>query len=143
MSSVFTGFLSDQVAIEVVAPAIAATSAVNGTTLDMAGYEGVLWIARIGTAAANNTIKAQQGAASNLSDAADLAGTAVASGSNNVLVLDLTRPAKRYVRAVITRGTSTTLDTLISIRYKSRTAALAAAAGISQEQWNAPAEGTA
>ena len=38
----------------------AGTSAVNGSTVDMNGYEGVLFIAKFGTAAADNTIKAQQ-----------------------------------------------------------------------------------
>ena len=57
----------------------AATTDVNTTILDMSGYRGVMWIAEFGaiTATAVTSIKAQQGAASDLSDAADLTGTSI------------------------------------------------------------------
>jgi len=59
----------------------------NGVVLDMANWEGVLMVVKFATIAAGavTSIKAQQGAASNLSDAADLAGTGqtVADASEN------------------------------------------------------------
>ena len=61
---------------------------------------------------------------SNLSDGADLAGSAVSiadSDDNKLLVLDIHRPAERYVRAVVTRGTAdATIDGVIAILYGPR-----------------------
>lgn len=96
----------------------AGTTSVNGSTIDMQGYEGVLFIAHFGTAAANNTIHAEQGTASNLSDAADLASTSVGVGSSDEIVwLDLYRPEERYVRCVADRGTSSTLSWGVALQY--------------------------
>jgi hypothetical protein len=55
----------------------AGTTDINGATLDMQGFEGVLIKVVFGaiTAGAVTSIKAQQGAQSDLSDAADLEGT--------------------------------------------------------------------
>lgn len=103
---------------KVSATASGATSDVNGTVVDMQGYAGVMFIVSLGTAAADNGVKAQQGEQSNLSDAADLAGTQVLSdGTQTDLVLDLYRPLKRYVRAVAVRGTSSTLEAMWAVQY--------------------------
>jgi hypothetical protein len=88
----------------------AATSDINGATLDMAGFEGVLIEVVFGdiTAGAVTSIKAQQGAASNLSDAADLAGTGQTvadTDDGDTFYIDLYRPTERYVRVVVDRGT--------------------------------------
>ena len=99
----------------------AGTTTVTGSTIDMQGYEGVLFIAKFGTAATDNTLKAAQGAASDMSDAADLLGTSVGVGASDELVwLDIYRPRERYVRALALRGTSTTLDSLWAIQYGAR-----------------------
>lgn len=143
MSTVLTGFLSDNVKITVNGPTSAGTSAIDSTTLDMAGFEGVIWIVRLGTAAADNNIRAQQDTVSGMGSAADLAGTLVNSASNNVHVLDLQRPLERYVRCRVTRGTSTTIDTVVALQYKARSLAVAQAAAITLEQHSSPVEGTA
>ena len=124
----------------------AGTTAVNGATVDMQNYEGVLFVCKFGTAAANNTIKGQQGQASDLSDAADLAGTSVAVGSSDEIVwLDLYRPRERYVRMVAVRGTSTTVEWGVAIRYGPRKAPVDnnVAGTIAGELHVSPAEGTA
>ena len=56
---------------------VAATIDINGTTLDMQGFESVLIVVRMGaiTAGAVTSIKAQSTAQSDASDAADLTGT--------------------------------------------------------------------
>lgn len=122
----------------------------SGGVIDRANYEGVVFIAAFGTLAtgAATTLKAQQGAQANLSDAADLADTAVAiadSADNKLLVLDIHRPAERYVRAVVTRGTAdSTIDGVIAIQYGPRVLPVtqdATVAGI--ETHVSPAEGTA
>ncbi len=86
------------------------TGSVDGATVDTQGYEGVRFFAAFGTPAADNTLKAQQGAQPDLSDAADLEGTQVTVGAGDGLVwLDIYRPRKRFIRAVATRGTGTTI----------------------------------
>ena len=98
----------------------------NGGVIDMANYEGVVFIAALGTLASGAVtgMKAQQGNQANLSDAADLAGTAVSiadAEDNELVVLDTYRPAERYVRAVVTRGTAdATIDGVIAIQYGPR-----------------------
>jgi len=142
-SSVFTGYLSDNIKITVEAPTAAGTSAINSTALDMAGFDGVLWVVRLGTPAANNNIRAQQDIVVGMGGAADLAGTLVNSATNNVHALDLQKPAEQFVRCQVTRGTSTTIDQVIAIQYKARSLPVAQAAAITLEQWSSPAEGTA
>ena len=138
--------LSRQVAIESGAATTGAgTTEVDGATIDTSGFEGVLFIAKFGTAASNNTLQAQQGAASNLSDAADLEGTSVTVGSSDELVyLDLYRPRERYVRIQAERGTSTTLDWCVAIKYGARKQPVDndTAGTIAGEVHVSPAEGT-
>ena len=122
----------------------------NGSIIDTANYEGVVFIAALGTLAAGavTALKAQMGNESNLSDAADLAGTAQSiadTDDNKLLVLDIHRPAERYVRAVVTRGTAdATIDGVIAILYGPRVLPVtqdSTVAGI--ETHVSPEEGTA
>jgi hypothetical protein len=98
----------------------------NGSIIDTANYEGVVFIAAFGTltAGAVTGLKAQMGDDPNLSDAADLAGTAQSiadSDDNKLLVLDVHRPAERYVRAGVTRGTAdAVIDGVYAILYGPR-----------------------
>jgi hypothetical protein len=122
----------------------------NGGVIDMANYEGVVFIAALGTLASGAVtgMKAQQGNQANLSDAADLAGTAVSiadAEDNELLVLDIYRPAERYVRAVVTRGTAdATIDGVIAIQYGPRVLPVTQDATVAAIQTHvSPAEGTA
>jgi len=79
----------------------AATSDVTSAIVDTAGYAGVLFITSFGTAAANNTLKAQQDTDVAGATMADLLGTSVASGTSDEDVwIDIYRPLERYVRVV-------------------------------------------
>ena len=78
----------------------------NGATLDMQAFEGVLMCVKFGDIAAGavTSIKAQQGAESDLSDAADLEGTGItvaADDDDQIFIVDLYRPQERYVRVVV------------------------------------------
>jgi hypothetical protein len=59
----------------------AGQTAQNGAVIDMANFDGVVFLAAFGAldAGAVTGLKAQQGLQANLSDAADLAGAALAS----------------------------------------------------------------
>lgn len=121
------------------------TSTINTSVVDTQGFEGVLFLVSLGTAAANNGIKGQQGQIANMSDAADLAGTQVLSnGTQTDILLDIYRPQERYLRAAVIRGTTTTIDCVWAIQYmpgKKPVNNVTAAQVV--ELWASPAEGTA
>lgn len=119
----------------------------NGTGVDMLGYENVCFILVAGTSeAANCTLKAQQDSASNFGTAADLAGTsqtvAAAADADDIGILDIHHPKERYVRAVITVPNVTTPVPVccIAIRYNAKNKPTS---GNSGEFHATPAEGTA
>lgn len=123
----------------------AGTSAVNSTGVDMSGFEGVLFITSFGTAAANNTVNAAQGATLG-GTYDDLAGTSVASGTSDEDVwIDVYRPTDRFVRLEAARGTSSTLESIWAIQYGARTEAPVnvVSGEIIGEAHASPAEGTA
>lgn len=101
------------------ASATTATSTVDGAAIDMQGYDGVVIFGVIATANAGNYLKAQQGDASNLSDAADLAGTKVTVDSNgDIAILDVAKPQKRYIRGNFVRaGATTVTGEMYYLRY--------------------------
>lgn len=139
--------IADGIAISMDGPTIAGTSAIDSTPVDLAGFSGVLFIVRLGTAAAGNTIRVQQDVAVAMGAAADLAGTEVASGANNVVAVEVLYPGgptgERFVRCRVTRGTSTTIDSITAIRFGARQKPVAVPAGVSFETWVGPIEGTA
>lgn len=122
------------------------TTDVTATEVDMAGYEGVLFLSSFGTAAANNTMKAQQDTVTGMGSAADLLGTSVASGTSDEDVwIDVFRPRERFVRVVGLRGTSTTMESIWAIQYGGRKQPVdnTTTGTIAGEAHVSPAEGTA
>jgi hypothetical protein len=106
---------------------VAGTSNQNGSVIDMNGFEGVQFVALFGALAPNQvtSLKVQQGDLADGSDMTDLAGSAHAAladtDGNKCLVTDVFRPQKRYVRAVVTRGTANAvIDGAIALQYSSR-----------------------
>ena len=98
----------------------AATSAVNSTYVDMAGYEGVIFMTSFGTANADNTINAAQCDTSG-GIYADLEDTSVTSGTSDEDVwIDVYRPSDRYVRCEAVRTESSTLESIWAIQYGAR-----------------------
>ena len=99
------------------------TASRNGATLDMKGYEGVLMVVKFATIAASaaGDIHAEQGAESDLSDAADLEGTKIAvadDDDNQIFIIDLCKPQERYVRVVVTKdGSNAMAEDAVYIQY--------------------------
>jgi hypothetical protein len=87
----------------------AGTTAINGTTLDMAGFDRVTVYVRMGaiTSGAVTSIKGQQGSASDLSDAADLTNTGqtIADTDDDKIFIFEAQPTERYFRLVVSRAT--------------------------------------
>jgi hypothetical protein len=131
--------------------AVAAAADRNGATLDMDGYRGVLMFVKFGAieAAGVNSIKAQQGAASNLSDAADLEGTGItvaADDDNQIFIIDLYEPTERYVRLVVDKdATHTTEEMAWYVQYgaRNRPTTPTVTDKVTYERHESPAEGTA
>ena len=92
------------------ADGVAGTTDINGATLDMLGWDSVMMVVTFGaiTSTAVTVIKAQGGAESDLSDAADLIGTGQTIADDDdekTFYIDL-NPLDRYNRLVVDRGTA-------------------------------------
>lgn len=127
----------------------AGQTAIEGTVLDMSGYEGVLMIVRMGaiTTGGAQSIKAQQGAAAAMGDAADLEGTSQTitdADDGEIFYIDLFRPQERYVRLYVSRATQ---DSVVAsaeyIQYGPKAAPVTQPSGTNGETHVSPAEGTA
>lgn len=111
------------------ATAAGATS-VNGIVIDTAGAERVCFVTVLGDGTNTGTVlvKAQSGSASDGSDMADITGattaTATSDGTNTdnkLLVLDVVKPLKRYVRIVVVRAVANhVIDSAVAIVYDNR-----------------------
>ena len=128
---------------------VAATTDIEGVTLDMQGFEGVLIEVVFGaiTGSAVTSIKAQQGAESDLSDAADLEGTGQTiadTDDNKTFYIDLYRPEERYVRLYVDRATQNAVVASATYhQYAAAKAPVSHATGVSGELHVSPDEGTA
>jgi hypothetical protein len=144
--------LNDKVKVTRVVNATAAgTTDINGTAVDMVGFESVMFVGMLGalTATQVTKIKVQQGSASDGSDGADLAGSStgpLADGDGNkCLMVEIVRPTKRYVRPVVDRGTANAvIDGVIAIQRGATNMPTTHDANIvAQKVLISPAEGTA
>ena len=120
---------TNDVKITVVSPAAAAAqTAINSSVLDMQGYEGVMFIALLGDVTATSvlTLTALGNTASSVSSPtpvtqkATTAFTADAtSADSKALVVDVYKPALRYMFANLTRTTADAIvGGIIAIQYK-------------------------
>lgn len=100
-----------------------ATSDVTSTAVDMSGFETVVFVVAHGTITDGTPdIHAEQSSDNGGSDDfTDLAGSLVAvadSDDNKLTLLEVHRPAKRYVRCIVDRAGSTgsVVDGIIAIQ---------------------------
>ena len=128
---------------------VAGTTDINGSTLDMQGFESVQMLVRMGaiTSGAVTSIKTQQGDQSDASDMSDLSGTGVTiadTDDDETFYIDLIRPEKRYVRLVVDRETQNAVVAAANyIQYGARKQPTAHGAGVTGETHVSPREGTA
>ncbi len=120
---------------------------INGTGVDMLGYDGVCFIAAASQGEVGAfSLKAQSGTDAAFGDAADLAGSAVAFATavdaDGKTQLDLKNPKERYIRPalVIPNLTTPCAVCVIAIRYN---AAKKATSNMTGELHVNPVEGTA
>mgnify|MGYP000499903901 FL=1 len=135
--------LSENVKITTVAAVATGTSTITGSALDMTGYEGAIFVVRLGAPATNNSVKIQQCDTSG-GTYADLTGTSVGShATDNPLIIDIKNTDEKFLKYVVTRGTTSTIDIVTIIQYGPQTRPVTQPSGTQIERWNAPAEGTA
>lgn len=119
--------------------------------IDMQNFGSVTFIAAFGviTATAATSIKVQQGAIANMSDAADLLGTSVsvaADDDNQIVAVEVVEPLERYVRLQIIRSTANAvIDGVIAIQCNPKLAPTThdSTTVVGTELHASPAEGTA
>lgn len=114
---------------EVLAP-VAAGSSIdsNSDVIDMAGYEGVVFVVPIADSASTGvaTLTIEQNTANSASGMAALSGAVatVTSGENDdlngtLLVVDVYRPRERYLQGVVTSATANiAYSNMIAIQYE-------------------------
>lgn len=114
-------------AIRVMNGVAAGTSVQTSSVIDMAGYDGVKINTAFGaiTTGAVTSVKLQQSSDDGAADAySDLEGSSVTvadDDDNQVVIHDLYRPQKRYVKVVVTRGTqNAVIDGITAMRYGAR-----------------------
>ena len=128
---------------------VAGTSAINGSVIDTANAEGVLFLVRLGaiTTGAVTSIKVQHGNVSNLSDAADVAGTRQTiadTADDSIVYVDFKHPSKRYVRLVVSRATqNAVIASAEAVLYGVRSQPVTQPAGTVGESFSDAVTGTA
>lgn len=125
----------------------AASNYTDADIIDTQDCEGVLIVAVFGTSATDNGMKIQQDTdPAHGADPQDLEGTSLLlDGTEKMAVIDIYRPRERYLKPVILRGTSTTIDSVIAIKYGGRVAPIDnnSDSDVAAETHISPAEGTA
>jgi hypothetical protein len=136
-------FLSEEVKITTVAPTATGTTTITSSAFDMAGYDGALFIVRLGSPATNNNLRIKQCDTTG-GTYADLVGSKVGDhATDNPLIVDVKRPQEQFLKYEVTRGTTSTIDTVCVIQYKARTKGITQPSGTQIERWMNIAEGTA
>lgn len=126
--------LKDCKIVRVANAAGAAQTAVTGSTLDLAGWDGVCYVAALGDVADTSvlTLTAYSDTASAMSSEAAHTTTAThtadaTDADNKLLVLDVIRPTKRYHRVKLTRTTANAVvDGIFAILYRGKKAPVTA-----------------
>jgi hypothetical protein len=143
--------LKDVLITRVAASAVAAQTDVAGSILDMAGWDGVLFIAALGDVSATCALElhAEQDELNGAGGMAQVNGkvsyTAAAADADNLLmVLNFVKPLKQFVRAVLKRGTANAIvDGITAIQYRGRKLpATQPATVLGSNSTISPAEGT-
>ena len=126
----------------------AGTSDINGSIIDMSGFENLLIIVHMGAivSGAVTTIKAQQDSAPAMGGAQDLLGTELTvtdTDDDKAFYLDIVKPQKRYVRVVVPRATQNATLAAVYIQYNGSKSPVTHGSNVTGETHVSPAEGTA
>jgi hypothetical protein len=133
--------------IKVIGATVAGQTEINGTAVDLSGYEGVMFVAHFGAITVNGvqSLSADQGATQGSATDA-IAGSKVVVADDDdekVAVLDIYRPRDRWVRPVIARATADSIvNGCVAYLYGPKKAPPAKDASVAaQKELQSPAEG--
>lgn len=101
------------------AQATAATSTVETSSVDMEGWDGVIFFGKVATKATNNIATVEQ-SEDDASFAALAVATVTPTVNGNSFLIDVFRPLERYLRVSVARGTSTALGDIYALQYTAR-----------------------
>ena len=144
--------LSTSVKFKRVSDAVAAATAdVESASLDTQGFGAAMFCVAMGAVNAGNVVavKAQQSSDDGVADGwSDLEGTSISvadDADDDLVLLDIVRPQKRYVRCVVEIGTvNAVVDAIIGMLYDPiREPVTHDASVAASEQHFGSAEGTA
>ena len=128
------------------------TAAREGAGLDMSLFQGVMMIVKVIAvgAGATYTIKAQQsdddGSADAYSDLEGTSQTIADSDDDQIFIIDLVKPIKRYVRLYVSKdGANTCSEAAVYVQYDARELPVTqtVADEVTYERHIEPSEGTA
>ena len=115
--------LSKNSKITVVANASAAgTSAIDSSSVDMTGFDGVLFICTFGAIVSDGVQSVNAAQSADDSTFADLEGTSVTvadTDDDKAVWVDIYRPGDRYVRLEVAKATqNSTIEGILAIQYQ-------------------------
>ncbi len=116
--------LSDSVLIAQDIAPISSSANVNGTVMDMQGWDGICYAFSIGTMSSGATFDARivSSANANMSGATNITNAALTqvpvTGNANIYIIDVWRPTDRYLRSATQPAVAATLHTSHAIRYR-------------------------
>lgn len=94
------------------------TGTVDGTVLDMAGFDGVQFVTGIGTANAGNFVQVSQADNLAFNVGVEALDTKATPSSGDVVIIDVFQPSKRFVRCIVTKGVSSASDQITAFQYR-------------------------
>lgn len=124
MAGEHSGQATDVLVTQEIPPQSITGGAVNGAGVDTSGWEDVTYHINIGAITGAGTLAAviQEDTASNFGTAANVANAALVNVTNttpnNVMILGIIRPTKRYVRLVVTQATNTVVAGVTCVRSR-------------------------
>ena len=102
----------------------AGTSDQTSSSVDMEGFDSVMFVLSLGTITAAAVTSFHLATSSDNSSFNDLLGTSItiaADDDNQIVIIDLSRPRERYIRAVVDRGTqNAVLEGVIAFQYQAK-----------------------
>lgn len=101
-----------------------ASANVNGTVMDMQGWDGIQYLFALGTMASGATFDARivSSANANMSGATNIANALLVqvpvTGNANIAIIDIWRPTDRYLRSATQPAVGACLIAAIATRYR-------------------------
>lgn len=122
------GLLKNTKITRVLVDTAAGIAATSSDILDMAGFDSVCFVAKLGTVTATSvtTLACEGNTANSGTGMAALTSSVTSTDaggadSNGLLVLDVVRPEKQFVRAVLTSATANAVKNgIIAIQYNAK-----------------------